>query len=480
MIKTAPSLGRIGAMVVFALSCFCILLWLWLTFGGAVPLKPKGYEVKVAFDEAVQLTNDLDVRSAGITIGTIKDSKPEPETGRTLVTLEIDDKFAPLEADARAILRFKTLLAETFVEIAPGKAGGPTVPDGGRLEDTRVQAPVELDEVFASYDPRTRQAFRQWQQELSVAVGGRGEDLNSVLGHLPEFTTEATGLLDVLDRHEREVRGLVRDTGEVYGALAQDERQLENLIRNSDALFEQTSQERESLFEAFQIFPTFLAESRATAVRLESFSRNTQPLIEDLRPVTRELQPTIRAVRLLAPDLNRFFRNFDEQIKVSRRGLPALREILRETRPVLHALGPFLQELNPITEYFELHQHLVADFLGNAASAMADTIAGAPANETGHYLRQISVTGTESLGIHRTRVSTNRGNAYLPPMPLSRRNVEYNIFGNFDCVPSKGEGNAKEPPPGWSGPSCLVAPKLLWKGGQEGQFPRVDPNDYSR
>ncbi len=480
MIKTAPSVARIGSMIVFALSCFCIVLWLWLTFGGPIPLKPKGYQVEVAFDEAVQLTNDLDVRSAGITIGTIKNSERDPESGRTLVTLEIDDKFAPIEEDARAILRFKTLLAETFVEIAPGKAGGPTVADGGRLETSHVQDTVELDEVFASYDPRTRQAFRQWQQELSVAVGRRGEDLNNVLGQLPEFAGEATSLLDVLDRHEREVRGLVRDTGEVYGALAQDEGQLRNLITNSDALFEQTSQERESLAEAIMIFPTFLEESRQTAIRLEDFSRNTQPLIEDLRPVTRELQPTIRSVRLLAPDLNRFFRGFDQQITAAKRGLPALREILRETRPLFGALGPFLQELNPITEFFELHGHLVADFLGNAASATADTAPGVQPGEVGHYLRQISVTGTESLGIHRTRLSTNRGNSYLPPMPLARRNVEHNIFGNFDCKPSKGEGDAKNPPEGWSGPSCLVSPKLLWKGGQEGQFPRVDPNDYSR
>ena len=47
MNKAAPSFGRIAAMVVFALSCFGLLLFLWLAFGGAVPLKPKGYRVKV-------------------------------------------------------------------------------------------------------------------------------------------------------------------------------------------------------------------------------------------------------------------------------------------------------------------------------------------------------------------------------------------------------------------------------------------------
>ena len=37
MNKAAPSFGRIAAMVVFALSCFGLLLFLWLAFGGAGP-----------------------------------------------------------------------------------------------------------------------------------------------------------------------------------------------------------------------------------------------------------------------------------------------------------------------------------------------------------------------------------------------------------------------------------------------------------
>ncbi len=48
MIKQTPSLGRIFAMVAFALSCFGILVFLWLSFGGSVPLQPKGYRVTVA------------------------------------------------------------------------------------------------------------------------------------------------------------------------------------------------------------------------------------------------------------------------------------------------------------------------------------------------------------------------------------------------------------------------------------------------
>ena len=46
MIKQAPSIGRILTMVAFALSCFGILIFLWLSFGGSVPLQPEGYRVR--------------------------------------------------------------------------------------------------------------------------------------------------------------------------------------------------------------------------------------------------------------------------------------------------------------------------------------------------------------------------------------------------------------------------------------------------
>jgi phospholipid/cholesterol/gamma-HCH transport system substrate-binding protein len=210
VIKEAPSVGRIAAMVAFTLSCFGILLFLWLQFGGPVPLKPEGYRVKVAFPEAVGLNQDVDVRAAGITIGTVRKVDVEHRTGRALATLVLESRYAPLASDARAILRRKTLLGETFVEITTGSRRAPRVPDGGRLADARVAPTVELDEVLQTYDSRTRRAFQMWQQELGVALDRRGESLNNAIGQLPRLTESGSNLLAVLDEQERSVRGLVR------------------------------------------------------------------------------------------------------------------------------------------------------------------------------------------------------------------------------------------------------------------------------
>src|SRR5947209_2322426 len=101
MQKQAPTLGRLLVMVVFALSCFGLLLFLWLSFGGAIPLKPKGYRFQVAFPEATQLGLYADVRTAGVTVGKVRDKRLDPRGNRTIATIELDRRFAPLHADAR-------------------------------------------------------------------------------------------------------------------------------------------------------------------------------------------------------------------------------------------------------------------------------------------------------------------------------------------------------------------------------------------
>ena len=47
MIKQNPSIGRMIAMAGFTLSVFAILIFLWLAFGGSVPLKPESYRFTV-------------------------------------------------------------------------------------------------------------------------------------------------------------------------------------------------------------------------------------------------------------------------------------------------------------------------------------------------------------------------------------------------------------------------------------------------
>ena len=170
MDKHGPSFGKILAMAFFALSCVGILLFLWLSFGGSVPLQPKGYRLQANFPEAGALAAEADVRMSGVNVGKVKTKDIDKVGSTTLVEMDISDNFAPIPADSRAILRQKTLLGETYIELTPGSQNGPKLDDGGTLSKSQVEPTVELDEIFNAFDKPTREAFRASTAKTAWAV----------------------------------------------------------------------------------------------------------------------------------------------------------------------------------------------------------------------------------------------------------------------------------------------------------------------
>src|SRR5262249_6314310 len=213
-----PSIGQIGVAVAFAFSCFGLLLFLWTTFGGPVPLKPEGYRVKVPFDEAAQLAVESDVRISNVSVGKVKSidlANSGPNKDLAVATIEIDSRYAPIPANTRAMLREKTLLGETYVELTPGNRNGPELAEGATLPRAQVQPSVQLDEIFRTFDTRTRAAFQSWMQQLAIASAGRGADLSAAIANLEPFAADTNRLLRVLDSQQGAVRQLIRNTGEV-------------------------------------------------------------------------------------------------------------------------------------------------------------------------------------------------------------------------------------------------------------------------
>ncbi len=474
MNKNPPGPLKIASMVVFAFSCFGLLLFLWLSFGGPVPLKPKGYRFEVGFREATQLAVEADVRSAGVPIGKVRAKRVDPKINRTIATIEIERKYAPIHADARALLRQKTLLGETYVEMSMGTKGSPIVPEGGRLRNEQVQASVELDEILDSLDPYTRDAFRTWQRDLGSSVQGRGQDLNDAFGNFPGFVERGGDLFEILDEQKLALKTLVRETGTVFAALTEKEDQLTRLITAQDDVFTAIANEREKFAETWKIFPTFLDESKLTFARLDSFSKKAEPVLTDLEPALADLSVTLRDVGTFAPSLRRYFKNFDPLITISNTSQPATRQVLSGLKPVLTELHPFLTQLNPILGYIGVHIYTLSDMFANLGVATAAKVKNPASGTTGHYLRQFGVTGAESVAMFPNRLASNRGNAFPGPLGVIQTPSapKFRVLPAFDCNNAGGE---KEPTGGTSPtPGCHVAAPYL-----NGKFPQVKDKPYA-
>src|SRR5919198_5186103 len=133
-----PTITRILIAIGFALSCFALALFLWIAFGGPLPLKPEGYRFTVPFKEATQLSVQSAVRISGVSVGKVKSIDLDAPKGLADATIELDSRYAPIPDDTRAILRQKTLLGETYVELTPGSKTAPDLPEGGSLPPAQV------------------------------------------------------------------------------------------------------------------------------------------------------------------------------------------------------------------------------------------------------------------------------------------------------------------------------------------------------
>jgi phospholipid/cholesterol/gamma-HCH transport system substrate-binding protein len=434
MQKQAPTLGRILVMAGFALSCFGLLLYLWVAFGGGFPLKPKGYRFHIRFGEATQLAQQADVRISGVPVGKVVKLQLGP--GQTTdATIQLDERYAPIPSDSHAILRSKTLLGETFVELTPGHKSDGLLAENGTLNDSQVSKTVELDEIFRSLDPRTRHSFQVWMQSLAKGINGRGADLNAAFGNLAPFAEDTNTLLVQLDQQQQAVQQLIRNTGTVFNALSARSDQLTGLIRNSNAVFGTIAGRNEQLQETFKAFPTFEHESILTLNRLNRFTRTANPIITELRPVARQLSPTLQAAGRLAPSFRDFFVNLGPLITAARPGLPAFRRFLADARPALGQLDPFTRSLNPFLGYVADYLPELDGFVGNIVAATQGAIfEGADQDRSIHFLRAASVFSPEGLATYPQRLATNRPNPYRLRGQLNELRSGLPVFENRQCA----------------------------------------------
>jgi phospholipid/cholesterol/gamma-HCH transport system substrate-binding protein len=420
MSKRAPSTAQLLVITGFALSCFGILLFLWVTFGGPTPFRAKTYEVKIPFNEATQLAEQSDVRISGVNVGKVQSIELAPNGKQALATAAIDDRYAPLPESTRAMLRTKTLLGETYIELTPGSRKGPEMPDGGTLPEANVAESVQLDEIFQTFNAKTRAAFQEWMRESAVAINGQGQSFSYALGGIEPTFDELDKLFRVLDSQRLAVGQLFRNGATTFTALRGQNGELANLIRSSDEVFSTTAERNRDIEALFRAFPTFLDESRATFSRLKGFSEEADPLMRQLVPAAEELSPTLIALSKLAPESKALFEGLGPVIKRAPDGFAAFRKLFRdEFPPLLRALDPFIRNFNPILTGLKLYRPEVTAFFANIAATFAGELPppeGAAENaERPHFLRVVGGMNPETIASYPRRLGINRNSAYSPP-----------------------------------------------------------------
>jgi virulence factor Mce-like protein len=458
MATTRPTAAKLLTMVAFAGSCVGLLLYLWISFGGTVPLAAQGYRFNVEFDQAVELGAQAQVEISGVTVGRVVSVSPDRRTSLTKAVIEIKPQFAPRPANTKAILRTKTLLGETYVELSPGNPDGAKLPDGGTLPHAQVAPTVALDQIFSTFDPTTRRAFQTWMQQSGIALTNRGEQFNAAFADLYPFATNVDAVLAVLNRQGAATSALLREGGQVFGALSRSPAELQSFVRNNNSLFASTAARDAELAATFRAFPGFLTESRSAIDRLTSFSRATQPLVNELRPAAVALNPVLKSLVTFAPELRDLLVNIGPLTEASKAGFPAFEHFLDESVPWLTRLKPYLGGVVPVLDYINDYRREVAAFFANATAVSQGTLA--PSSGRGsnlHYLSVAAPINPELLAPTQTRPDTNRSNPYLQPGGFGQLAKGLPVFGTYLCTNHPLPGLA----PSLSGTTATVAGTVI-------------------
>jgi len=188
---------------------------------------------------AAQVVPGNDVVLGGVPVGRVGsvDLAPDDGPAGARITLQVDQKYAPLRRGTHVTLRPKGLLGNMFVELSPSNSGS-AIPSGGSIPVQDPAAPVTLDQVTAIFDAKTRQALQTLNRQGGVALQDRGPDVSHVLQRLPQVSADLADTAGALDDRTQELNALTIEFDRVAGQIAGEDKALRGDLQNGAILLD--------------------------------------------------------------------------------------------------------------------------------------------------------------------------------------------------------------------------------------------------
>ena len=300
------------------------------------------YRLRAQFENAGQVVKGGIVTLSGKQVGTVADQRLTPD-GVAELELQIDDEWAPLPAGTRAQIRQFGLSgpASRYIELRlPDGATREHLDDGAVLRPDDTVSNVDLDEVFAIFDPKTRRALRGVFRGSARQYAGQGRDAAKGWLYLDPSLVSATRLFDELNRDSDELRRFIGETSRLVGDVAEKREDLAGLVDNLADTTGAIVRPEGALAEAIERLPPFMRQANTTYVNLRAALDDIDPLVETAKPVAKELLPYTRELRGFVTDLRPTVQDLAPVLRRPGRSNDIV-ELMRSTPPLRKiAVGP--------------------------------------------------------------------------------------------------------------------------------------------
>jgi phospholipid/cholesterol/gamma-HCH transport system substrate-binding protein len=296
-----------GALVLLAVIVVAVLL-----FRG-----DGGYRVTAEFVNAGQLVKGNEVKAGGSTVGSVKDIDVTDD-GRAKVTLAIsDDDYAPLREGTRILIKQASLsgIANRYVDLQLGPANGEEIEDGGVIGTDQTGTAVELDQIFALFDERTRTGLQDFFKGSATMLRGRGRELRRGVHYLNPALSTGARLFQELTRDEALLERFLVDSGTLVNALADRRDDLTGVVGNLNATFGALGSQQSALAESVERLPPFMRRANTTFVNLRSALDDVDPFVDAAKPAARRLGPFLDQARMFVRDGEPTIRDLSRTIR---------------------------------------------------------------------------------------------------------------------------------------------------------------------
>jgi phospholipid/cholesterol/gamma-HCH transport system substrate-binding protein len=425
-----------------------LVLVLVVLFGGS-----GGHKYHLLFENGGQLVSGNQVLVAGQPIGKVDDVTLN-DNSQAEVTISVD---RPLHQGTTAVIRATSLsgIANRYVSITPGPNNAPELSDGSTLTGDKTTSPVDLDQLFNTFRPRTRAALQKVIEGSAAIYAGHTGGAQRTYKYFAPSLEATRRLVAELTRDEGAFSQFLVQGSRALGAIAERRNDLSALTQNANQALGAIASQNTALDRSLVALPPTLRQANTTFVNLRAALDDLTPLVNESKPATKDLAPFLRKLRPVAVHAVPVVKNL--RLAVDRKGKAndltnALRALPAVHHTASNAVPQAIRALNksqPVVEFARPYSPDLFAFLGKFGEVTANYDAN------GHYARVSSedanlfhYCATSSDPLCTPTYALNQ----LAPIPPALQFQELD-FGLFTRCP----GGATQPIPG-SNPFLDAAP----------------------
>jgi virulence factor Mce-like protein len=357
-----------------------VAVFLSYNANSGLPFVPT-YDLKANLPNAAQLVKGFEVRIGGARVGFISKIQPKKRddgSAYAQVTMKLDKEIEPVPADSTLLVRPRSSLGLKYIELSPGE-GQAGLPAGSTIPVRQARpAVVELDDLFAMFDAKTRVGQRNALDGFGGGFAGRGQDINTAIEAfvplLSDLEPVARNLSDPDTRLNRFFASLARASAEA-APVAEEQA---SLFVNLDTAFTAFA----SIARPF-LQETISESPPSEQVAIRDFPRQ-RPFIRNNTAFFRELRPGVAVLPHAAPILADAFQAGTEVLPRTipmNEDLADVFEALADfsddpmVREGVHQLTRLSSSLRPTLRYLTPTQttcNYASVFLRNASSLLSE------------------------------------------------------------------------------------------------------------